>query len=72
MTPKGYALIRAIRVDPTARNEQEIPRQLHSISSEPAMAGGEPSTTANAGTAIRTILIETKPTDMMHEISQTQ
>ena len=49
-----------------ARNEQEIPHRLHSISDEPAMAGGEPCTTANADTAVQTTPNQAKHTGMKY------
>ena len=61
-TPKGYALIRAIHIDPTARNEWEIPYWVHSISGKPAMAGSEPCATTNTGTALWATLDQTKHT----------
>ena len=48
------------------RNEWEIPPPLHYVSDEPTMVGDELGTTANAGTALRTIPIETNYTGMKY------
>lgn len=55
-----------------ARDERENPQRLHSGSSEPTMAGDEPSAMANTGTAFRTIPIETKHTEMKYRLTRTQ
>ena len=72
MTPKGYVLILAVRVDPTAMNEVENPCCLHTGSDEPTMAAGEPNTMANADTAFRTTSLKTNSTEMKHRLSRTQ
>lgn len=69
MTPKGYVLILAVRVDPTVRNEGENPYRLHSGSDEPTMAGSDLNTTANADTMFLTTLLETNSTEMKHRLS---
>ena len=69
MTLKGYVLILAVHVNPTARNEQDNPRHLHCVSSEPAMASGEPSATTNAGMAFRTTPDQIEHIEMKYRLS---
>ena len=71
-TPNRYGLIMAVCVNPMAGSEREIPPLLHSISGEPTMASSKSCSTTNAGMALQTILIETKPTGMKYTHSRIQ
>ena len=66
---KWYALIVVVQMDLMAWDAREYFCRPHSTAGEPAMADGEATTVANAGTALWTSPIETKPTRMIYRCS---
>jgi hypothetical protein len=52
--------------------KREDPHHLHSDDGKPAMAGGEPSSTANADMAFPTTIFQTKSTRMTSKTMRTR